>query len=106
MKVKTDSETSLDHGAKKQMSKLIPVILCGGSGTRLWPVSREVHPKPFIKLRDGLSLLQQTLQRALKLPGVSTVLTLTQEEIYFKTRDEYAGVAKESGIDFDYVLEP
>lgn len=88
------------------MNKLIPVILCGGSGTRLWPVSREVHPKPFIQLRDGLSLLQQTLQRALKLSGVNAVLTLTQEEIFFKTRDEYAGIKTDPDIEFDYVLEP
>ncbi|MGB9606578.1 MAG: sugar phosphate nucleotidyltransferase, partial [Bryobacteraceae bacterium] len=34
---------------------LIPVILCGGAGSRLWPVSREAHPKPFIRLGDGRS---------------------------------------------------
>jgi mannose-1-phosphate guanylyltransferase len=33
--------------------QLIPVILSGGAGTRLWPVSRELHPKPFIRLADG-----------------------------------------------------
>ena len=42
---------------------LIPLILSGGSGTRLWPVSREAYPKPFIKLPDGRSLLQKTLDR-------------------------------------------
>ncbi len=88
------------------MNKLVPVILCGGSGTRLWPVSREVHPKPFIQLRDGLSLLQQTLVRALQLPGVTSVLTLTQEQIYFKARDEYAAVANGAGVELDFVLEP
>ena len=35
---------------------LIPVILCGGAGSRLWPVSREQHPKPFIRLADGQNL--------------------------------------------------
>ena len=40
---------------------LIPVILCGGSGSRLWPVSREHHPKPFIRLEDGQSFLQKAL---------------------------------------------
>lgn len=36
---------------------IIPVILSGGAGNRLWPVSREGHPKPFMKLADGESLL-------------------------------------------------
>ncbi|MFM2409053.1 MAG: hypothetical protein RL358_1795, partial [Pseudomonadota bacterium] len=35
------------------MMTLIPTILCGGAGSRLWPVSRELHPKPFIRLADG-----------------------------------------------------
>jgi mannose-1-phosphate guanylyltransferase len=38
---------------------LIPVILRGGAGSRLWPVSREMHPKPCIRLSDGQSLLQK-----------------------------------------------
>ncbi|MBP9713692.1 MAG: hypothetical protein KBD60_08375, partial [Sterolibacterium sp.] len=39
---------------------IIPVILSCGAGTRLWPVSREGHPKPFIRLADGESLLHKT----------------------------------------------
>jgi mannose-1-phosphate guanylyltransferase/mannose-6-phosphate isomerase len=46
------------------MNPFIPVILSGGGGTRLWPVSREALPKPFIKLPDGESLLVKTLLRA------------------------------------------
>lgn len=45
-------------------SIVIPVILSGGAGTRLWPVSREGHPKPFMKLADGQSLLLKTYCRA------------------------------------------
>jgi mannose-1-phosphate guanylyltransferase / mannose-6-phosphate isomerase len=44
--------------------RIVPVILSGGAGTRLWPVSREGHPKPFMKLPDGQSLLSKTVQRA------------------------------------------
>ena len=46
-----------------------PVILCGGSGTRLWPESRETYPKPFLPLIDGRSLYELTLERCAALPG-------------------------------------
>ena len=45
------------------MIKVTPVILCGGSGTRLWPLSRNNFPKPFVPLIGGKSLLQLTLER-------------------------------------------
>ena len=48
---------------------IIPVILCGGSGTRLWPASREHHPKQFLPLIDTRSLLQNTMLRALRVSG-------------------------------------
>lgn len=69
--------------------QLIPVILSGGAGTRLWPVSRELHPKPFIRLADGQSLLQKSFLRAKGLPGVAEVLTVTNRDLFFKTADEY-----------------
>ena len=71
---------------------LVPVILSGGAGTRLWPVSREAHPKPFMQLPDGQSLLQKTYARAATLDGVSEIVTITNREYYFKTKDEYASV--------------
>ena len=67
---------------------LIPTILCGGAGSRLWPVSRELHPKPFIRLADGQSLLQKAYLRA-ALPGVSHLLTVTNRELHFKIKDEF-----------------
>jgi mannose-1-phosphate guanylyltransferase/mannose-6-phosphate isomerase len=45
------------------MKKIQIVILCGGSGKRLWPISRKAQPKQFVSLIDGKSLLQQTLER-------------------------------------------
>jgi mannose-1-phosphate guanylyltransferase/mannose-6-phosphate isomerase len=86
------------------MSDFIPVIMSGGAGTRLWPVSREALPKPFIKLPDGESLLTKTLLRAANLPGVSSVLTVTNRDHYFLTRDEYE--ASEVSLPLDYLLEP
>ncbi|HQC80709.1 MAG TPA: sugar phosphate nucleotidyltransferase, partial [Accumulibacter sp.] len=69
--------------------KLVPTILCGGAGSRLWPVSRELHPKPFIRLADGQSLLQKAFLRGGTLPTVSEVLTVTNRELFFKTEDDF-----------------
>ncbi|HET8900165.1 MAG TPA: mannose-1-phosphate guanylyltransferase/mannose-6-phosphate isomerase [Rhodanobacteraceae bacterium] len=85
---------------------LIPVILSGGAGTRLWPVSRSAYPKPFMRLADGESLLGKTLDRALSLPGVEEVLTVTGRDYYFLSRDEYA---RHPGANIDrlpFLLEP
>ena len=84
---------------------LIPVILSGGAGTRLWPVSRESHPKPFIKMADGESLLLKTLQRALA-TGASEVLTVTNRDYYFITRDEYSALKPPAKVELRYLLEP
>ena len=85
--------------------KLIPTILCGGAGSRLWPVSRELHPKPFIRLADGQSLLQKALLRGAALDHVAEVLTVTNRELFFMTRDEYRAV---QAVDrpFSFLLEP
>jgi mannose-1-phosphate guanylyltransferase/mannose-6-phosphate isomerase len=85
---------------------LIPVILSGGAGTRLWPISREAHPKPFMRLPDGEGLLQKTLKRSVLLDDVSRVLTITNRDYYFQTRDDYAEMQLDREIDFTYVLEP
>ena len=49
--------------SKPSTESILPVVLAGGAGTRLWPLSREQHPKQFLRLAGGQSLLQQTLQR-------------------------------------------
>lgn len=85
--------------------KLIPAILCGGAGSRLWPVSRELHPKPFIRLADGQSLLQKAFLRGAALPGVTEVLTVTNRELFFKTQDEFREVNK-AQLATSFILEP
>ncbi|MGE5094451.1 MAG: mannose-1-phosphate guanylyltransferase/mannose-6-phosphate isomerase [Betaproteobacteria bacterium] len=84
---------------------LIPTILCGGAGSRLWPVSREMHPKPFIRLADGQSLLQKAFLRGAALPGVTRVLTITNRELVFKTADEFREI-NAAGLETSFVLEP
>ena len=85
--------------------KLIPTILCGGSGSRLWPVSREQHPKPFIRLQDNQSLLQKAFLRGAALDGAAEVMTVTNRELFFKTQDEYRPV-NTSRLPLSYILEP
>lgn len=85
---------------------LYPVIICGGAGSRLWPVSREKHPKPFMPLPDGECLLKKTLARALGLPGVGSILTVTNQDLFFSTEDIYQSTPNTKGIQFSYVLEP
>jgi mannose-1-phosphate guanylyltransferase len=85
--------------------KLIPTILCGGAGSRLWPVSRELHPKPFIRLSDGQSLLHKAFLRGATLPGAAEVLTITNRELFFKTQDEFREV-NAAGLATSFVLEP
>lgn len=72
------------------MSVLIPVILSGGAGTRLWPVSRRAFPKPFMRLPSGESLLGRTLDRALAVADAGEVVTVTGFDYRFLTADEYA----------------
>ena len=84
---------------------LIPVILSGGSGSRLWPVSREMHPKPFMKLPDGESLLQKAFLRGVSVADGGEILTVTNRELFFKTEDDYRAV-NITGINTRFVLEP
>jgi mannose-1-phosphate guanylyltransferase/mannose-6-phosphate isomerase len=87
------------------MAHFVAVILSGGAGSRLWPVSREALPKPFIKLADGESLLAKTLDRALACAGSNgAVLTITNRDYFFLTRDEYARHSSGAGLEF--LLEP
>jgi len=85
---------------------LIPLILSGGAGTRLWPLSREATPKPFMPLPDGETLLGKTARRAIELPAVDRLITVTNRDLYFHTKDVYtsAGIAPADGI--VYLLEP
>ncbi len=84
---------------------VVPVILSGGAGTRLWPLSREAAPKPFMPLPDGETLLARTARRALALPGVTRLLTVTNRDYFFHTRDVYAGLGDHPPA-ADYLLEP
>lgn len=68
---------------------LIPVILSGGAGTRLWPASRRAWPKPFMPVGGVQSLLERTLQRARHVAPAGPVYTVTHEDHYFLSRDAF-----------------
>jgi len=85
---------------------LVPVILCGGAGVRLWPVSRQQHPKPFMTLPDGLNLLQKTYMRAAQLPEQVALLTVTNRDYYFKVQDSYAAFTPILPVNKCFMLEP
>lgn len=82
----------------------VAVVLAGGSGTRLWPVSREGFPKPFIRLGDGRSLLQRAFKHAGAIEGISHILTVTNREYYFLAKDEYVAAGLRQAATF--LLEP
>ena len=84
------------------MTQITPVILCGGSGTRLWPSSRKAFPKQFSPLLGSESLFQQTLRR-LTGKDFAEPLVLTNDDFRFLARDQ----ANEIGLsDARIVLEP
>lgn len=85
---------------------IIPVILSGGAGTRLWPVSREDHPKPFMRLPGGQTLLEKTYLRAASLIAEGgEIVTVTNREHYFESRDHFAST-KLGHHQARFLLEP
>jgi len=86
---------------------IIPVILSGGAGTRLWPLSRQSHPKPFIKLPDGETLIQKTFTRACSLSNIPEIITITNVEYYLKCKSEYEKTFHPAGNALqNFLLEP
>lgn len=72
--------------------KIIPIILCGGQGSRLWPLSRKSYPKQFLQLTQGGSLLQETAKRILSLPQVLAPIVICNEAHYFLTHEQLQDV--------------
>jgi mannose-1-phosphate guanylyltransferase / mannose-6-phosphate isomerase len=83
------------------MTKILPVIMCGGSGTRVWPESRETLPKQFIPLVGERSTFQTTMQM-LADPAFETPLVVSSLDYRFLITDQL----REIGAHADIVLEP
>lgn len=84
------------------MTRIIPVILCGGSGTRLWPLSRTHYPKQFLRLVDDYSLLQNTLSRLSGLPNRGKTIAVTNEQHRFLLAEQLLEIDEKA----DILLEP
>ena len=90
----------MDFSSNDADLQVIPIVMCGGSGTRLWPLSRQALPKQFVPLVGGKSLLQLTLERA-QLLGSKTVIVASDEH-RFLVRESVVCANSKASI----VLEP
>ena len=82
--------------------KIVPVILCGGAGSRLWPVSRQQLPKQFLPLVTERTLLQDTALRARSAAGEGQMIVICNESHRFLVQDQLAEIAIKARI----ILEP
>jgi mannose-1-phosphate guanylyltransferase/mannose-6-phosphate isomerase len=82
--------------------QIVPVIMCGGAGTRLWPVSRESMPKQFVPLVGQASTFQQVLARITDPELFARPIVITNADFRFVVAEQL----RERGIEADIVLEP
>ena len=83
------------------VTKIIPIILSGGAGTRLWPISRRMHPKPFMEVA-GKPLLAHALERAALV--ADEALIVTNQDHYYLTENLLKETPKAPKV--SYLLEP
>ena len=83
-------------------SRIVPLVLAGGTGTRLWPVSRDAMPKQFLPLVGEKSTYQQALMRVSSPELFAPPIVMTSDAFRFFARHQ----AEELGIDATVVLEP
>lgn len=84
------------------MTRIIPLIMCGGAGTRLWPASREGRPKQFLPLFGDRSTFQDTIERVSDPELFDRPIVITNTGYRFMVREQLA----EIGRDADILLEP
>jgi mannose-1-phosphate guanylyltransferase/mannose-6-phosphate isomerase len=84
------------------MSKLTPVIMCGGAGTRLWPVSRESMPKQFVPLVGEGSTFQQVMRRVSNSELFGRPIVITHSDFRFAVAEQL----RDCGLEAEIVLEP
>ena len=85
------------------MPKLYPVILSGGTGTRLWPLSRAALPKQLLALLTDRSLFQETVKRVADIPGIASPLVVCNQEHRFMIAEQLRALSVEATA---ILLEP
>jgi mannose-1-phosphate guanylyltransferase/mannose-6-phosphate isomerase len=86
------------------MAHIQPVILAGGTGTRLWPLSRELYPKQLLNLTEDVSLLQSTIKRIIAMPDMQPPLIVVGDEHRFLTQNQIEELGLKEKITI--ILEP
>jgi len=76
--------------------RIIPLIMCGGAGTRLWPASREVHPKQFLPLFGTRSTFQDTLIRVSDPALFERPIIITNNAYRFMVLEQLAEIGREA----------
>lgn len=84
------------------MTRIIPLIMCGGAGTRLWPASREGRPKQFLPLFGARSTFQDTIERVSDPALFDRPIVITNTGYRFMVREQLAEIGREA----DILLEP
>ena len=82
---------------------IIPVILAGGSGTRLWPLSRQLYPKQLIDLYNENTMLQDTVLRLENIESTGSPIVVCNEEHRFMTAEQLRKIRTDPGT---IMLEP
>ncbi len=84
------------------------VVLSGGAGSRLWPVSSNTCPKPFITTADGLSLIQKVYLRASNISSVDSIITVANRDFVSQIKDEYSKIDSlaKRPVRSHFILEP
>lgn len=78
------------------MTNQYAIILCGGSGTRLWPLSRTMQPKQLLALNGKQTLLQQTAARLLQHVSADKLFTVTHEDHKFQVKGQLSEIAPDA----------
>lgn len=87
------------------MSAVVPVVLCGGEGARLWPVSSGDRPKIFLEMPDGRTLMKHALERAMNFASENHLLAVTNQAYAFRVREQFLS-STSAALQLATIMEP